>query len=120
MMGRNKKYGTVLRIRVTPTFLKKIDEVAKKYSITRSDVIRKGLLQILISESDTPEKMIKEFEPIFEPIMKPIGEKFAEMREEELGKFKKAIETKMNVITEEFKKEYFPEYHREDEKKHKK
>lgn len=119
-MGRNKKYGTVLRIRITPTLLKKIDEVAKRRKINRSDVIRRGLLQVLISESDMPEKMIKEFEPIIEPIIKPIGEKFAEMREEELEKFNKAIESKMKVITEEFKKEYFPEYHRENEKKHKK
>jgi len=113
-MGRKKKFEEVISIRFPKHVLEGIDEIAKKESKNRSDVVREIVTSIIMAKDPALQKLFeKKLGPPFEFFFKKM---FRELPKEEIEKLNKEIkelfekEILRSQEMEETIKKYYPEY----------
>jgi len=105
--GRKKLYdGGILHIRLPAGVLKRIDKLAEKEGITRSDWARRWLTTLVIAQEEEFTALV---EKAIEP-MKPVFERFGAILKEEIERhpdyIKESLDKAFKTILEELIKRY--------------
>lgn len=99
--GRKKQFDTVLKIRVTKNFKRKLDELAEQDGLKASEYTRQLLTGVMIMNDSRVKKTFEEHELMktMEPLMRPVVDKLTK-------NFHETIQFKtMEKVGKDFKKQ---------------